>query len=81
TGHTPGWVIVTVVALAAVVAYIVACALWPFAVCRRCEGNGKRISPTGKRFGNCRRCHGTGRRLRIGRRLWDYYRRLHSDAT
>jgi hypothetical protein len=51
--------------------YILACWVWPYASCGRCQGSGQRRSPSGKAFGDCRRCGGSGRRLRIGRRLWN----------
>lgn len=62
--------VLLVTALGALVLYIGACALWPFAACRRCEGTGKRRSPSGKAWRPCRRCRGTGRRVRVGRRAY-----------
>jgi hypothetical protein len=60
-------------ALAAVtLCYAVACWIWPFKACRKCEGTGKKRSPSGRAFRLCRRCTGTGRRLRAGR--WAYNR-------
>jgi hypothetical protein len=56
--------------------YVVACAAWPFAACRRCEGAGKRRSPSGRSWRYCHRCKGTGARLRAGRRAWNYLRRF-----
>ena len=50
--------------------YAVACWIWPFKSCRKCGGDGKRRSPSGRAFRLCRRCDGTGRRLRAGR--WIY---------
>ncbi|MGW7684867.1 hypothetical protein ACWGID_29275 [Kribbella sp. NPDC054772] len=52
--------------------YLLACAIWPYANCARCNGAGKSRSPSGKKFRNCPRCKGTGRRKRIGRRLLDH---------
>lgn len=52
--------------------YMVACMIWPFANCGRCDGAGKSRSPSGKKFRNCPRCKGTGRRKRLGRRLLDH---------
>ena len=40
--------------------YVMACALWPFAACRWCEGR-KKCSPTGRAWRRCGRCKGTGR--------------------
>lgn len=57
--------------LAAALAYIGACAWWPFTACRRCSGSGRRRSPSGRAWRPCRRCKGTGARLRVGRSVWD----------
>lgn len=78
---TLGKLILAGVVLLLVAGYVLACAAWPFVNCRRCEGNGKRFAWWGaKAFRLCRRCHGTGRRPRIGRRAWNYVRRLHSAS-
>jgi hypothetical protein len=61
--------------------YVLACAFWPFAACRRCEGAGKRRSPSGRAWRYCRHCHGTGARLRTGRRAWNYFRRTKSGGS
>jgi hypothetical protein len=61
--------------------YVSACVTWPFKNCRRCEGNGKRAALFGgKAFRICRRCNGTGRRLRTGRKVWNFFHRLHGEA-
>ena len=67
--------------LAVTLGYTVACAVWPFRACRRCDGAGKRRSPSGRAFRYCQHCKGTGGSLRIGRRAWNYFRRLHRDGT
>jgi hypothetical protein len=54
--------------------YLAACAIWPFTACSRCDGNGKRRSPSGKAWRPCRRCGGTGARLRLGRRVYNHLR-------
>ena len=64
------------------VGYVLTVITWPFVTCRRCSGTGKTrswINPRTHRL--CRRCDGTGRRLRIARHLWNFFRRLHHDAT
>jgi len=61
--------------------YVIACAVWPFAACRRCEGAGKLKSPTGRAFRLCRRCKATGRRIRTGRRLFNWLQVLRSEDT
>lgn len=50
--------------------YVLACVVWPFAACRRCDGTGKRRSPSGRAWRPCGRCGGAGRRVRLGRRVW-----------
>lgn len=61
--------------------YIATCITWPFTNCRRCEGNGKNRSwINSKTFRICRRCGGTGRRLRTGRKVWNFFHRLHGEA-
>ena len=52
--------------------YLLACAIWPYANCDRCDGSGKSRSPSGKKFRNCGRCKGAGRRERLGRRLLNH---------
>lgn len=60
----------------AALAYAGSCAIWPFGRCRRRRCSGGRIYRTGgKVFRDCRRCGGSGRRLRLGRRMWNAYRR------
>lgn len=61
-----------VAALTVTVGYCVACWIWPFKACRRCEGLGKRRSPSGRAFSYCRRCNGTGARLRAGRWIYNH---------
>jgi hypothetical protein len=69
------------VAATALIGYALACWLWPFANCPHCRGSGKRLSPTGKRFGKCRWCKGTGARLRLGRRLWNALSKTREKGT
>lgn len=73
--HLSGWLLIILAILAAAVwltGYSLACYLWPFTACNRCGGDGKRRSPSGKRFGDCRRCRGTGRQVRLGRRFLNW---------
>jgi hypothetical protein len=53
------------------IGYLAACAWWPFAACRRCDGAGKFRSPSGKAWRRCRRCKGSGSRVRWGRRVYE----------
>ncbi|MFB4273365.1 hypothetical protein [Nonomuraea sp. GTA35] len=61
--------------------YAAACAADPFARCLRCKGHGKKLKPNGRVKRWCRHCDGTGLRLRLGRRLYNYLRRLHRDGA
>lgn len=51
-----------------VASYLLVCRIWPYAVCKRCEG-GKKRSPSEKYWRICGRCEGKGRRIRAGRYL------------
>lgn len=57
-------------ALVVALGYVVACAVWPWRACARCDGSGRRRSPSGRAWRDCRSCDGGGRKLRLGRRLW-----------
>lgn len=57
-------------ALLGAAAYAIACGIWPFKACRRCDGASKLRSPSGHAWRPCPRCKGSGRRLRTGRRVW-----------
>jgi hypothetical protein len=61
--------------------YVLVCAGWPFARCRRCVGTGSRRAPVDRGRRLCPRCDATGLRLRLGRRLWNHLRRLHREGT
>lgn len=68
--------------LAAVVAgYAFACWVWPFAPCKKCDGNGKKRSPSGRAFRMCKRCKGTGRRTRTGRRIFNWLHVLNKEGA
>lgn len=61
--------------------YLAACWLFPFAACRRCDGSGKKRSPSGRAWRRCKRCKGTGARLRIGRKITNRMRGTLDDAA
>lgn len=66
-----GWLMLAAVAAGLWLAgYWTACAVWPFMACQRCEGAGKRRSPSGRAWRPCPRCKGAGRRMRSGRKAW-----------
>jgi hypothetical protein len=54
--------------------YVIACWIWPFAACRKCEGAGKFRSPSGRAWRNCKRCKGSGKRVRGGVRVAEWLR-------
>ena len=60
--------------------YVASCVLWPFKACRRCEGLGQIAGPFGG-IRLCRHCDATGLRLRLGRRVWNAFRRLYRDIN
>jgi hypothetical protein len=60
--------------------YAFACWVWPFKACRKCDGTGKKRSPSGRAFRLCRRCDGTGRRLRGGRWIYNRLSSVRRDA-
>jgi hypothetical protein len=66
-GEVAFWAVAALVVATPV--YAVACALWPFTACDRCDGSGRRRSPSGRNYGRCRKCKGRGEQLRLGRRV------------
>lgn len=54
--------------------YVIACRIWPFAACRKCDGAGRFRSPSGKAWRHCRRCKGSASRLRYGVRVANWLR-------
>lgn len=70
----------TTAVLAALI-YAALCWVRPFADCGSCGGTGRRPAGRLRRARPCRRCRETGKRLRIGRRVWNYSRRLHREGT
>lgn len=71
---------VTITLLAVALCYALACWIWPFKACRKCDGTGKKRSPSGRAFRLCRRCDGTGRRLRAGRWIYNRLSGIRRDA-
>jgi hypothetical protein len=71
----------TVALLGWLAVYAFACWVWPFRACRRCDGSGRRRSPSGRAFRLCPRCRGTGRRLRAGRWLYNAVQRARKEGT
>ena len=61
--HLHLWQLITGALVIALLIYALACAVTPFARCRRCEGNGRYRKP-GRAWHPCRHCRGAGHRLR-----------------
>lgn len=59
------WVVV-----AAVAAYFVHCAIWPYRRCWACSGTGKVRTPLGVLSYRTCRCGGDGQAIRWGARVW-----------
>jgi hypothetical protein len=70
----------TLIAIGYAAYYALACWIYPFGHCRRCGGDGKRRSPSGRTFRLCRKCKATGRRLRTGRKVYNWLRHMHTDG-
>lgn len=81
TDPTAGYWIVGGLAALWLLAYPVACLIWPYGKCRSCGGSGRRHATFGgKGFRYCRRCKGSGARLRIGRRIFNHLHVMRKDA-
>lgn len=73
---------ITVVTPAALVTlgYVGLCWVSPFKRCNRCAGTGHTTTRILHRPRACRRCD-RGYRLRTGRRVYNHFHRLRSEAT
>lgn len=76
-----GGTLIAITAAGWVLGYVFACWFWPFTACKRCDGNGKRKSPSGRAWRTCKRCKGTGRRIRTGRRIFNWLHVLNQEGT
>ncbi len=70
--HLHPWRLIIGALIIALLVYALACAVTPFAQCRRCDGNGKYRKPRGRAWHPCKRCKGSGHRLRWGRHVTNY---------
>lgn len=61
--------------------YAVVCAMWPFTSCGRCEGSGRKLSPSKKNWRRCKKCKGSGSQVRLGRRFWVWAAGIRKDAA
>ncbi len=77
--HLPWWwpAVIIVAVLLATALYLLACWIWPFAACRKCDGLGRFHSWWGGSWRKCRRCKGSGERLRFGHRVVNAIRRAY----
>ncbi len=66
TGGGAGFAVLLLVALIAVLAWLVSLYAHPFTGCGTCGGTGLNKGSTGKRFGMCKACGGSRRRQRRG---------------
>ncbi len=57
-------------ALVGSVWYVGHCAWRPYADCRKCNGNPRFTSASGRSWRLCRKCGGSGSRIRLGRLVW-----------
>ncbi|WP_433051691.1 hypothetical protein [Dactylosporangium sp. CS-033363] len=73
-------IILFLLGVAVTLGYAFACWVWPFKACPRCDGTGKRRSPSRRAFRVCRRCDGSGRRLRAGRWIYNHLASVRRDA-
>jgi hypothetical protein len=55
--------------------YAFSCVFWPNRLCPACEGSGRLVHPTASIARPCRRCRGGGTYPRLGRRVFDAWRR------
>lgn len=83
TQPTPWWVYPALLGglLAWLAGYALACWLWPFKHCSKCDGTARIKSPSGKAFRRCRKCKATGRRLRLGRHVYNLARGSRKEAS
>ncbi|OLT12252.1 hypothetical protein BJF78_24635 [Pseudonocardia sp. CNS-139] len=67
--------ILILLALVAAGVYVVVAVIWPLKRCRWCSGTGRWRSPFDSAWRPCGRCGGSGRRVRLGRQLYEAFRR------
>lgn len=53
--------VIALVAAVWLAGYAIACIVWPYAACRKCEGAGNFRSPSKKYWRPCSRCDGDRR--------------------
>ena len=67
-------------AVTSLAGYAALCWLLPFGRCWTCKKSGVRPRLITRRLTVCRRCKGAGLRLRHGRRVYNFFAHLHTDA-
>jgi len=76
-----GYVVAAGAGLLWLAGYLIACRIWPYKDCRKCEGAGRFRSPSRKAWRPCRRCKGSGSRVRTGRRLLTWLSKTTGSAA
>jgi hypothetical protein len=81
----PPIVLAIALLLAVTFGYVCVCAASPFARCRACHGFGFATTTDRKgrpkRGKTCRHCKGHGMRIRVGRHLYNAWRRTYDRGT
>lgn len=80
TPHLTAAIAAAALPIAVTLGYAVRCWISPFTKCQRCHGTGRTTTRILRRPRACRRCD-RGYRLRTGRRIYNYFHRLRSEAT
>ncbi|MEU3457107.1 hypothetical protein ABZ671_26410 [Micromonospora sp. NPDC006766] len=78
--HLTAAIALTTVPALVTLGYAGLCWVIPFKTCQRCAGTGQTTTRILRRPRACRRCD-RGTRLRFGRRVFNHFHRLRSEAT
>ncbi|MEV6375805.1 hypothetical protein [Micromonospora musae] len=77
--HLTAAIVLAAIPAAVTLGYAGLCMVDPFKRCDRCAGTGHVTTRVLRRPRACRRCD-RGLRLRTGRRVFNYFRRLRTEA-
>ncbi|MEU4676508.1 hypothetical protein [Micromonospora sp. NPDC023737] len=77
--HLTAAIVLAAIPIVVTLGYAGLCAVNPFKRCDRCSGTGHTTTRVLRRPRACRRCD-RGLRLRTGRRVFNYFRRLRTEA-
>ncbi|MER7894359.1 hypothetical protein ABTX15_31600 [Micromonospora sp. NPDC094482] len=78
--HLTAAIVLTAIPAAVTLGYAGLCWVSPFTICKRCAGTGRITTRVLRRPRACRRCD-RGYRLRTGRRVFNYFHRLRTEAN